>query len=258
MKRIAGALGLFSLTAALAGAAGMDTNLPVLPAVTPTGASAPAAYAPPVAEVRRADFRGHLASADVQHVADWSVHSADTRGLPFIVVDKVNARAYAFDRHGTLIDTTPILIGMGVGDKFAPGVLQMDMYKTKPWQRVTPAGRFFAEEDRNLEGDRVLWVDYDAGIALHRLPKKFTKQRRQERIVSPDPAEHRITYGCINVPAAFYDRVVAANFRSRGGYVYVLPDTLPLSTVFRIQDVAPRALTRTAAGERPAPTLQRF
>jgi hypothetical protein len=250
MKRIAGALGLFTLTAALAGAAGMDTTLPV---VTETGAVYSA-----VPAVRRADFRGYPASADVHHVADWSVHSGDSLGLPFIIVDKINARAYAFDRHGTLIDSTPILIGMGVGDKFAPGVLQMDMYKTKPSQRVTPAGRFFAEEDRNLEGEKVLWVDYDAAIALHRLPKKFTKQRRHERIVSPDPAEHRITYGCINVPSAFYDRVVAGHFRSRGGYVYVLPDSMPLTSVFRLQDVAPRTITRTAAGERPTPTLQRF
>lgn len=250
MKRIAGALGLFTLTAALASAAGMDTTLPT---VTETGAI----YSPAPA-VKRADFRGHPAAEDVQHVADWSVHSADSRGLPFIIVDKINARAYAFDRYGTLIDSTPILIGMGVGDKFAPGVLQMDMYKTKPSQRVTPAGRFFAEEDRNLEGERVLWVDYDAAIALHRLPRKFTKQRRQERIVSPDPAEHRITYGCINVPSAFYDRVVASHFRSRGGYVYVLPDSTPLTSVFRLQDVAPRAMTRTVAGERTTPTLQRF
>ena len=254
MKRTAGAFGIFAFTAALAGAAGMDTALPT---VTQTAAAAPVAYtAPP--EVRRAEFRGQHASADVQHVADWAVHSADNRSLPFIVVDKVNAKAYAFDRYGTLIDATPVLLGKGVGDKFAPGVLQMDMYKTQPWQRVTPAGRFFAEEDRTLEGDRVLWVDYDAGIAIHRLPSKRTKQRRHERIVSPDPAEHRITYGCINVPPAFYDRVVAPNFRARGGYVYVLPDSMPLNAVFRIQDVAPRALTRTAAGERPAPTLQRF
>jgi hypothetical protein len=228
----------------------MDTTLPT---VTETGAI----YSP-AAVVKRADFRGHPASADAQRVADWSVHSADSRGLPFIIVDKVNARAYAFDRYGMLIDSTPILIGMGVGDKFAPGVLQLDMYQTKPSQRVTPAGRFFAEEDRNLEGEKVLWVDYDAGIALHRLPKKFTKQRRQERIVSPDPAEHRITYGCINVPSPFYDRVVATHFRSRGGYVYVLPDSTPLSAVFRIHDVAPRPALRTVAGERPAPTLQRF
>jgi hypothetical protein len=254
MKRTAGALGLFALTAALAGAAGMDTTLPT---VAQTAASAQLAYAP-MAEVRRAEFRGQHASSDVQHVADWSVHSADSRGLPFIIIDKVNARAYAFDRYGTLIDSTPVLIGMGVGDKFAPGVLQMDMYKTKPWQRITPAGRFFAEEDRNLQGEKVLWVDYDAGIAIHRLPSKPTKQRRHERIVSPDPAEHRITYGCINVPPAFYDRVVAPNFRNRGGYVYVLPDSMPLSAVFRLQDIAPRALTRTAAGERTAPTLQRF
>ena len=209
------------------------------------------------AQVRRADFRGRDASPEVQHVADWALHTADNGGFPFIIVDKVNAKAFAFDRYGILIDWTPVLVGMGVGDKFAPGVLQMDMYKTKPSQRVTPAGRYFAEEDRDLDGKKVLWVDYDAGIAIHRVPAKFTKQRRLERIVSPDPAEHRITYGCINVLPGFYDRVVAQNFRARGGVVYVLPDSTPLESVFRTHEVAPRAVTRTVAGERPT-TTQRF
>ena len=220
--------------------------------------SAPATALDP-ASVRRADFRGETASADVQHIANWAVHSGDHKGLPFIVVDKVNARAVAFDRHGTLIQSTPILLGMGVGDTFAPGVLQMDMYKTQPWQRITPAGRFFAEEDRNLEGEIVLWVDYDAGIAIHKMPTKRTKQRRHERMVSPDPADHRITYGCINVPGAFYDRVVRAHFRAKGGMVYVLPDSSPLKSVFKTYDVGPTPLTRVqqVAGERSTPT-QRF
>ena len=209
--------------------------------------------------MRLVDFRGEAVSADVQHVAAWAVHSGDHKGLPFIIVDKVNAKAVAFDRHGTLLQSTPVLLGMGVGDKFAPGVLQMDMYHTKPEQRVTPAGRFFAEEDRNTHGEIVLWVDYDAGIAIHKMPTKRTKQRRHERMVSPDPADHRITYGCINVPAAFYERVVRAHFRARGGYVYVLPDSTPLKSVFNTYDAGVRPATRTqqAAGER-SPTVQRF
>jgi hypothetical protein len=130
-----------------------------------------------------------------------------------------------------------VLLGIGVGDTFAPGVAQMDMHKTQPWQRITPAGRFFAEEDLNLEGETVLWVDYDTAIAIHKLPAKRTKQRRHERIRSANPADHRITYGCINVAPDFYDKVVHPNFRAKGGIVYVLPDTLPLKSVFKAYDV---------------------
>ena len=256
MKRTATILSLLSVSAAFAGGGAVVGANQAEKTSIVMSAPSPLSRLP---EVRRADFRGYHASAEVQRVADWSVHSADHGAYPFIIVDKAHAKAYAFDRYGTLVDSTPVLIGMGVGDRFAPGVLQMDMYKTKPWQRITPAGRYFAEEDRNLQGEIVLWVDYDAGIAIHKLSSKRTKQRRHERIVSPDPAEHRITYGCINVPPAFYDRVVRPHFSARGGVVYVLPDTVPLNTVFRTDDVSPRpvAPTRQAAGERPT-TLQRF
>lgn len=189
------------------------------------------------ARLERADLRGESITPDARHIADWAVHSGDHKRLPFIIVDKIYAKAFAFDSAGRLIAQTPVLIGMAVGDTFAPGVINMDMHQTLPAQRITPAGRFFAEEDRNLKGQRVLWVDYDAGIAIHKLPSKKTKQRRHERIVSPYPADHRITFGCINVPPAFYESVVARHFRRKGGIVYVLPDQAPLQAFFRSYDV---------------------
>jgi hypothetical protein len=195
----------------------------------------PVAGAPVAAT--RVDYREGIVSPQVRHIAEWAVHSGDHQRLPFIVVDKINASAAAFDASGRLLRTTPVLLGIGVGDTFAPGVAQLEMHQTQPWQRITPAGRFFADEGRNLEKQRVLWVDYDAGIAIHKIPTKRTPQRRQERMVSPDPAEHRITYGCINVPAVFYDTVVRTHFRQKGGIVYVLPDTLPLKSVFKSYDV---------------------
>jgi hypothetical protein len=221
---------LFAPVCALVAALLVTTSLPAAAQVlrAPTAASG---------TVKRADLRGAVVSSEVQHIADWAVHSGDHARLPFIIVDKVNATATAFDASGKLIRTTPVLLGMGIGDTFPPGVMNMDMYHTQPWQRITPAGRFFAEEDLNLKGQRVLWVDYDSAIAIHKLPSKRTKQKRQERIVSPNPGDKRITYGCINVPAAFYDQVVHPNFRSKGGVVYVLPDSSPVKSVFKSYDV---------------------
>jgi hypothetical protein len=212
------------------------------------------------AAIQRADFRGQTFSAEVHQIADWAVNSGDHKGLPFIIIDKRNARAVAFDRSGRIIQATPVLIGIGVGDTFAPGVMELEMQQTEPWQRITPAGRFFAEEGLNLTGQNVLWVDYDAAIAIHRLPAKETKQRRRERIVSPDPAQHRITFGCINVAPEFYDRVVHAQFGKNGGMVYVLPDSTPLQTVFKSSyDVGERRLSRAeqAVGV-SSPPVQRF
>ena len=182
------------------------------------------------------ELRDVAMSNDIAQFATWVTQSRDHQRLPFIIVDKQNAIASAFDTSGRHIRTTPVLLGIGVGDAFAPGVVEMDMHKTQPWQRITPAGRFFAEEDLDLQGDTVLWVDYDTSIAIHRLPAKRTKQRRHERIRSANPADHRITYGCINVLPDFYDKVVHPNFRSKGGIVYVLPDTMPLKSVFKSYD----------------------
>jgi hypothetical protein len=210
---------------------------PTLPAFAQSAANAlPAA-------VKRADLHDAGVSPEMRHIAEWAIQSGDHQRLPFIVVDKINASAAAFDSSGRLIRTAPVLLGIGMGDTFPPGVAEMEMHETKPWQRITPAGRFFAEEDRDLKGQRVLWVDYDAGIAIHKLPTKRTWQRRHERIVSPHPADHRITYGCINVPPAFYDAVVRPHFRRKGGIVYVLPDTVPLKSVFKSYDVGDPAFT---------------
>ena len=217
--------------------------------------------AAPAPMLTRADFRDRVVSPPMRHIADWAVHSGDHKQLPFIVVDKVNASAAAFDASGRLIRTAPVLLGTGLGDVFPPGVAQLDMHETQPWQRITPAGRYLAEEGRNLQNERVLWVDYDAGIAIHKIPTKRTAQRRHERIVSPDPSEHRITYGCINVPASFYDGVVRAHFRRKGGIVYVLPDTVPLKSVFTSYEVDSPAFAtpvRQSARETLQPATRKF
>jgi hypothetical protein len=135
-----------------------------------------------------------------------------------------------------------------------PGVADMDMYQTQPAQRVTPAGRYFADEGKNLEGQTVLWIDYDSGIALHKIPAKRTKQRRHERMAESDPAQHRITYGCVNVWPGFYERVVATHFRKKGGIVYVLPDSTPLKSVFKTYEVDPRVLFKAQQAQASAST----
>jgi hypothetical protein len=60
-------------------------------------------------------------------------------------------------------------------------------------------------------------------------------------MLSPTSDDNRITFGCINVPKAFYGNLLSPLFRKKGGYVYVLPDTKPIEEVFprlRVQAVA--------------------
>jgi hypothetical protein len=58
------------------------------------------------------------------------------------------------------------------------------------------------------------------------------EERRLERLQSPAPEDRRITFGCINVPRAFYTDVVLKTFAGGSGVVYILPDTKTVAEVF--------------------------
>ena len=109
-------------------------------------------------------------------------------------------------------------------------------------ERTTPAGRFVAELGVNSEGEDILWVDYDAAISMHRVRATKPVERRLHRLASETPADNRISYGCINLPAAFYDLSVKPAFAASGGIVYVLPETRPLHATF--PGVGPAHLAR--------------
>src|SRR6202012_4377285 len=101
-----------------------------------------------------------------------------------------------------------------------------------PLDRVTPAGRFGDSLRHDLGEKDVLWVDYASGVALHRVVTSNPAEQRLRRLGSPSPAERRISYGCINVPAAFYDAFIDPAFAATSGVVYILPETRPIEEVF--------------------------
>lgn len=174
------------------------------------------------------DFRGQAASDAVRAVARWAVAERDARGLPFAIVDKKDARLYVFAASGRLLGATSALIGAAAGDESAPGIGSRPSSAIAPHERTTPAGRFDAEPGRNLDGEHVLWVDYDAGLAIHRLRPNSTYAARRDRLTSTRADERRVSLGCVVVPEAFYDAVVRPWLATpRGALVYVLPETEP-------------------------------
>ena len=187
---------------------------------------------------RGADFDRERASSDVRHVADWALDSGDNAGMPYLVVDKVNARVFVFSADGRLLGASPALLGLARGDHSVPGIGARKLASIQPEERTTPAGRFVASLDRSLAGEEILWVDYDSGVALHRVIATVPRERRLQRLESSLPLEHRITFGCINVPVKFYETVVSPAFTGTYGIVYVLPETRPVRDVFGSSDVA--------------------
>ncbi len=199
--------------------------------------SAPHASAKPVAR-RVADFGMQTPSPDVATLAAWVAQSRDNADADFVIVDKKLAMLYVFDSSVHLRGSSPVLLGAAQGDESVPGIGNRPIPKVKLFERTTPAGRFVAELGSNTLGEIVVWVDYDAAVSMHRVRATDPKERRLQRLATATPADNRISYGCINVPAAFFDDYVLTAFQVRPAIVYVLPDSKPMRQVFAAYSAA--------------------
>jgi hypothetical protein len=97
------------------------------------------------------------AAPEVQQVAAWAVDSADHAGLPFVVVDKAQARLFAFDPQGRLQGSTPVLLGAAHEDGQAA---------------MPPAGRFVADLRRSAGAKGIVWVRDGVVLSLN-VPRDF-------------------------------------------------------------------------------------
>ena len=181
-------------------------------------------------------------------VADWVIASGDNGGLPFVIIDKVAAEVVVFGADGQLWGAAPALLGFARGDDSAPGVGDRDLSSIRPEERTTPAGRFIAGFGPADGGQTVLWVDYATAISLHQVVTTNREEQRLQRLQSPDPEDNRITYGCINVSAAFYEDVVRPAFTGTNGVVYILPEATPLNEVLPSFQAQPGAASAQPAG----------
>jgi len=173
-----------------------------------------------------------FAPAEVVYVATWIADTGDNAGMPYVIIDKVGARVYLWDGTGHLQGTAPALLGMVAGDGSVPGIGDRKLSAIRPDQRTTPAGRFVASMGHDLHGGDLLWIDYAAALALHRVVKGTPDERRAQRLASETAADNRISFGCINVPVLFFDTIVAPAFANSSGVVYILPETRPARALF--------------------------
>lgn len=255
-KRLAGAafaqvMGLAVLVAFHPGPAAAESGAQAGPAGTgaegPASASTPPAHPVVARHPKMADFQQVSASPEVKHVAHWVVDSGDNRGMPYVIIDKVNATVFVFDAGGRLQGAGPALLGMVAGDGSAKGIGDQKLSAIRPEDRTTPAGRFVASLARDLQGQDILWVDYASSLALHRVVKGKPSERRAERLQSATSQDNRISYGCINVPVKFYETVVSPAFTNTNGIVYILPEIGAARELFGSYDVNAAAEMRVPA-----------
>ena len=204
-----------------------------VPLMATESAIKPSTPEKPVEPERQAQFHNEQASRSLRQFADWVVNSEDNTQQPFAIVDKLAARVYVFFSDGQLRGVAPVLLGLAVGDHAVPGIGDRPLAAIRPHERTTPAGRFVAEMDRNLQGKEILWVDYELAVSIHPVITSNRKERRLQRLNTKTALDNRISYGCINVPGKFFATVVRPTFTEAGGIVYVLPDTKPLAEVFK-------------------------
>ena len=181
------------------------------------------------------DFAAEPASADARYAAAWVLAGADHHERPFAVVDKHDARIYVFEADGRLVGASAVLLGVAPGD-FSAGAGRAPSSLSLA-ERTTPAGRFAALPGRNDKGEDIVWIDYAASLAIHRLRPAAPSERRPARLASPRTDDNRISAGCIIVPVAFYEAVVARTLGRGPSTVYVLPETRPARALFESLDL---------------------
>lgn len=259
-----GMLGRLALTAAAGAIASSSAMLVARPWLVPapvTGplvggglvgsyappAAGPAAIAPPLV-ARHADFGGYDPTPQARQMADWVVGRADNGPRPFMILDKTDARVYLFTPDGHMLGNSPVLLGKAIGDDSVPGIGERPINQIRDDEKTTPAGRFQTSPGKNLNGEEVVWVDYEDAISMHRVRKVAESEHRLERLATPTPDDNRISFGCINVPVEFFNRHVVDTLGRHPGVAYVIPEVKTIAQVFEqgqqrtaVASVAPAA-----------------
>lgn len=233
---------------ALVGLAGLAISLPILrqhgwhhaataPKTETTAAARPAP--PPAAPAHGplADFQGTAVSPAVRQVANWAFFTRDNQRKSVVIIDKQAATVYAFSPAGKLVASTPALVGLAHGDDAEPGIGDKPLPQVRDDEKVTQAGRFVAAMGENSTHEDIVWIDYDSGLAMHRVINTDPSERRLQRLASPDPLQRRISFGCVNLPPQFYEQVLSPIVKKTGAIVYVVPEVHSLAEVFGAWDV---------------------
>lgn len=175
----------------------------------------------------RAQTSGDAArlSAQARDALTWVLELGDHEGRPFAIVDKRSARIHVYTGTGVALGSAPVLLGLTPGDQGLSAPLGgRDPQSLAFAERTTPAGRFATQPGRNLKGEAIVWLDYAAALAIHRLRPTPAHERREQRMQSARVEDRRISLGCVVVPVAFYEQVVGPTLGHVPAVVYILPE----------------------------------
>ena len=167
----------------------------------------------------------------IEHFVADIMRVNDAGGRAFGVIDKPKSTLWIFDHQGRLLDRSPVLVGQARGDVAPADIGTRPLNQVRPHEKITASGRFVTESGHNLRGEDIVWLDYDSAMSMHRV-RHVPGENRSARLATADVADNRISFGCVNVPAEFYEQQVKPLFAKRSGVIYVLPEQRSISDVF--------------------------
>ena len=85
---------------------------------------------------------------------------------------------------------------------------------------------------------------------MHRVLTTNPQERRLERLATPTVDDNRVSFGCINVPVAFYEKFLRPTFAEHTAIIYVLPEFKSAREVFAAAAVGGRGVRRTDVAAR--------
>lgn len=163
-------------------------------------------------------------SGPAAELLSWIARTGNNESRPYVVVDKQKARVWVFDAQNRPLASTPALLGLTLGDHEVTDIRTRNVATLSRDARITPAGRFVTEPGVNLQGEDVIWMDYDAGLAMHRVRPGLAQVSRLKRLANAVASEQRVSMGCVVLPVAFYEGVIRPLLGRQAGVVYVLPE----------------------------------
>ncbi len=188
------------------------------------------ALASPFAQATEPSRSAQALSAPASELRRWVAHTGNHASRPYVVVDKQQARVWVFDAQHQQLASSPALLGLARGDHEVPDIATRDVLRLARDARITPAGRFNTEPGVNIQGEPVVWLDYEAGLAMHRVRPGLAQAARLKRLAAEVASAQRVSMGCVVLPVAFYEGVIQPLLGQQGGVVYVLPEHSPLQS----------------------------
>ena len=190
---------------------------------------------------------GAVVSSVAERFAQDVVRTSDAGGRTFGIIDKPSATLWVFDAQGRALASTPVLVGEATGDVAPADIGTRPLSRVKKHEKITAAGRYITEAGNNHKSEDIVWLDYDSALSMHRV-RNVPGEGRAKRLQTPTVADNRISFGCVNIPASFYDRYIDPLFSRTSGVVYVLPETKSMASVFPFATEGGAALASVAPG----------